>query len=189
LAYKTIFEEVKEKSNQELKGTPSREWYRTQVFSAKTIQYENDPTKLIRQENYDQSDNVLKRDQNTMRVFPKLFSLMLFQYKAKYREELPYYDKYPLAFVLDFKPKSFFAVNLHYYKPEQRIGIVQSLIKNKIPRFETGAHKYLLSEVKTPYLDLAEAEWETICVLPLEEFVMDLGGVEIPIPSNKVWGR
>ena len=185
MAYKTIFEEVKGKA----KGNPSREWYRTQVFAAKTIQYENDPTKLIRQEQQDDADNTLSRDKNTMRVFPKLFSLMLYSYKAKYREELPFYDKYPLAFVLDVNPKSFFAVNLHYYTPSQRIGIVQSLVKNKIPRFEKGAHKYLLSEVKTPYLDLAEQEWETICILPLEEFVMDLGGVEIPIPSNKVWGR
>lgn len=185
MAYKTIFEEVQGKA----KGNPSREWYRTQVFAAKTIQYENDPTKLIRQEQQDDADNTLSRDKNTMRVFPKLFSLMLYSYKAKYREELPFYDKYPLAFVLDVNPKSFFAVNLHYYTPSQRIGIVQSLAKNKIPRFEKGAHKYLLSEVKTPYLDLAEQEWETICVLPLEEFVMDLGGVEIPIPSNKVWGR
>ena len=185
MAYKTIFEEVQGKA----KGNPSREWYRTQVFAAKTIQYENDPTKLIRQEQQDDADNTLSRDKNTMRVFPKLFSLMLYSYKAKYREELPFYDKYPLAFVLDVNPKSFFAVNLHYYTPSQRIGIVQSLVKNKIPRFEKGAHKYLLSEVKTPYLDLAEQEWETICILPLEEFVMDLGGVEIPIPSNKVWGR
>jgi hypothetical protein len=186
LAYKTIFEEVQEKKPD---TSPTREWYRTAVFSAKTIQYENDPTKLIREEQVDEQGNKLKRDKNIMRVYPRLFSLMLYGYKAKYREDLPYYDKYPLAFILDVNPRSFFAINLHYYTPTQRIGIVQSLAENKIPRFEKGAHKYLLSEVKTPYLDLAEAEWQTITVLPLEEFVMDLGGVEIPIPSNKVWGR
>jgi hypothetical protein len=186
LAYKTIFEQVEENKGTK---TPTREWYRTAVFAAKTIQYEDDPGKLIREEQSDEPDNRLKRDKNVMRVYPRLFSLMLYSYKAKYREELPYYDKYPLAFVLDVNPKSFFAINLHYYTPSQRIGIVQSLAENKIPRFEKGAHKYLLSEVKTPYLHLAEQEWETICMLPLEEFVMDLGGVEIPIPSNKVWGR
>lgn len=186
MAYKTIFEQVEENKGTK---TPTREWYRTAVFAAKTIQYEDDPGKLIREEQSDEPDNRLKRDKNVMRVYPRLFSLMLYSYKAKYREELPYYDKYPLAFVLDVNPKSFFAINLHYYTPSQRIGIVQSLAENKIPRFEKGAHKYLLSEVKTPYLHLAEQEWETICMLPLEEFVMDLGGVEIPIPSNKVWGR
>jgi hypothetical protein len=184
LAYKTIFEQIKEYAP----SNPTREWYRTEVFGAKTIQYENDPTALIREEQSDDAGDVLQRDKNVMRVYPRIFSLMLYGYKAKYREELPFYDKYPLAFVLDVQPKSFFAINLHYYTPSQRIGIVQNLAENKIPRFEKGAHKYLLSEVRTPYLHLAQQEWETICILPLEEFVMDLGGVEVPIPSNKVWG-
>ena len=185
MAYKTIFEQVKEYAP----SNPTREWYRTEVFAAKTIQYEDDPTALIREEQSDAAGDALKRDKNLMRVYPRIFSLMLYGYKAKYREELPFYDKYPLAFVLDVQPKSFFAINLHYYTPSQRIGIVQNLAENKIPRFEKGAHKYLLSEVRTPYLHLAQQEWETICMLPLEEFVMDLGGVEVPIPSNKVWGR
>ena len=185
MAYKTIFEQVKEYAP----SNPTREWYRTEVFAAKTIQYEDDPTALIRKEHSDDAGDALKRDKNLMRVYPRIFSLMLYGYKAKYREELPFYDKYPLAFVLDVQPKSFFAINLHYYTPSQRIGIVQNLAENKIPRFEKGAHKYLLSEVRTPYLHLAQQEWETICMLPLEEFVMDLGGVEVPIPSNKVWGR
>ena len=186
MAYKTIFEQVQE--NKKI-SSPSREWYRTEVFGAKTIQYEDDAGKLIREEQVDEQGDALQRDKNLMRVYPRIFSLMLYGYKAKYREELPYYDKYPLAFVLDVNPKSFFAMNLHYYTPSQRIGIVQSLAENKIPRFEKGTHKYLLSEVKTPYLHLAEQEWETICMLPLEEFVMSVGGSEIPIPSNKVWGR
>ena len=185
MAYKTIFEQVKEYAP----SNPTREWYRTEVFAAKTIQYEDDPTALIREEQSDAAGDALKRDKNLMRVYPRIFSLMLYGYKAKYREELPFYDKYPLAFVLDVQPKSFFAINLHYYTPSQRIGIVQNLAENKIPRFEKGAHKYLLSEVRTPYLHLAQQEWETICMLPLEEFVMVFGGVEVPIPSNKVWGR
>lgn len=185
MAYKTIFEQLREYAPK----NPTREWYRTEVFAAKTIQYEDDPTALIREEQSDDVGDALQRDQNLMRVYPRIFSLMLYGYKAKYREELPFYDKYPLAFVLDVSPKSFFAINLHYYTPSQRIGIVQSLAENKIPRFEKGAHKYLLSEVRTPYLHLAQQEWETICMLPLEEFVMDLGGVEVPIPSNNVWGR
>jgi hypothetical protein len=183
LAYKTIFEQLREYAP----SNPTREWYRNEVFSSQAIQYENDPTALIRQEQSDDNDQVLTRDSNLMRTFPKIFNLVFFQYKAKYREELPYYDKYPLAFVLDVSPGSFFAVNLHYYKPSQRIGIVQSLAENKIPRFDTGAHKYLLSEVRTPYLHLAEQEWESICILPIEEFVMNISGTEIPIPSNKVW--
>jgi hypothetical protein len=98
-------------------------------------------------------------------------------------------DKHPLAFVLEIDAKSFFAVNLHYYSPEERMGLVASLAANKIPKFRKGAHKYLISEVRSPYLILAQQEWQTMCLLPVEEFVRDLGGVEIPIRSDKVWSR
>jgi hypothetical protein len=114
---------------------------------------------------------------------------MFYEYKAKWRRDLPFYDKYPLAFVIETDDKSFFAVNLHYYSPKERLGVVASLMEDKIPKFRKGAHKYLLSEVRSPYLILAQQEWETMCLLPVKEFVRDLGGVEIPIQSDKVWGR
>ena len=114
---------------------------------------------------------------------------MYYDYKAKTRRDLPFYDKHPLAFVLEVDSKSFFAVNLHYYSPEERMGLIASLAADKIPKFRKGAHKYLISEVRSPYLILAQQEWQTMCLLPVEEFVRDLGGVEIPIRSDKVWGR
>lgn len=186
MAYKTIFEQVSEKIGNK---TRSKEWYRSQIFKTSTLKYQNDPKKIIREGQTDDYDNIINRDKNVIRIFPKLFGLMFYEYKAKWRRDLPFYDKFPLAFVLDVDPKYFFAINLHYYSPEQRIGIVNDLSKNKIPRFEKGAHKYLLSEVKSFYLELAEQEWQTICLLPIEEFVRDLGGVEIPIPSENIWAR
>ena len=186
MAYKTIFEQINEKSGGR---TRSRDWYRSQVFKTNSLKYQTDPTRIVREDQVDEQDSFVNRDRNVVRVYPKLFSLMFYQYKAKTRRDLPFYDKYPLAFVIDVDPKSFFAVNLHYYSPEERMGIVAGLAANKIPKFQKGAHKYLLSEVRSPYLELAEQEWQTICLLPLEEFVRDLGGVEIPIPSEKVWGR
>jgi hypothetical protein len=182
MAYKTIFEELNERSGG---ATQSRSWYRSQVFQ----NYQADPSKLIRGDQFDEADRELKRDRNVVRSFPKLFSLMFYQYKAKTRRDLPFYDKYPLTFVLDIQPKHFFGVNLHYYSPEERMGIAAGLAANRIPKFEKGAHKYLYSELRSPLLDLAEQEWQTICLLPVEEFVRDLGGVEIPILSERVWGR
>lgn len=186
MAYRTIFEEINQKSGDQ---TKSRDWYRSQIFFARSVKYENNPNSLINQEREDDADIMGGRDKNIVRPFPKLFSLMMYEYRAKTRRDLPYYDKYPLAFILDFQPKYFFAVNLHYYSPEERIGIANTLAENKIPRFSKGAHKYLLNEVRSPFLDFDTREWNTICLLPIEEFVRDLGGVEIPIPSDLVWGR
>jgi hypothetical protein len=179
LAYKTIFEQIKENSGEK---NQSREWYREQLF-------ERSPEDIITEERSDEVGDVLKRDQNRSTSFPLLFNLMFYKYRAKTRRDLPYYDKYPLAFVLEMDARSFFAVNLHYYSPKERLGIVMSLAEDRIPKFRKGAHKYLLSEVRSPYLILAQQEWQTMCLLPVEEFVRDLGGVEIPIPSEKVWGR
>lgn len=179
MAYKTIFEQIQEESEGK---NQSQDWYRNQL-------YQKSPTDIITDERSDEIGDDLKRDKNLSTSFPKLFNLMFYRYKAKWRRELPYYDKYPLAFVLEISEKSFFAVNLHYYSPEQRMGLAMSLSENRIPKFRKGAHKYLISEVRSPYLILAQQEWQTMCLLPVEEFVRDLNGVEIPIPSRKVWGR
>ena len=184
MAYKTIFEKIQEKSNG---VTESKGWYRSQIFE--NIKKENNPSSLINEEINDDADVSFNRDQNKITAFPKLFSLMFYQYKAKTRRDLPFYDKYPLSFILSANPNSFFAINLHYYSPGERVGMASGLKENKIPRVSKGAHKYLLSEVKSPYLNLAIQEWSTICLLPIEEFVRDLGGVEIPIPSERVWGK
>ena len=179
MAYNTIFETIQEESDGK---SQSRTWYRQALF-------QKSPREIITDERSDEIGDELERDKNISTTFPRLFNLMFYEYKAKWRRDLPFYDKYPLAFVVETDDKSFFAVNLHYYSPEERLGIVSSLAEDKIPKFRKGAHKYLLSEVRSPYLILAQQEWNTICLLPVEEFVRDLGGVEIPIPSNKVWGR
>ena len=179
MAYKTIFEKIQEQTGGRGK---SREWYRKELANAA-------PRNIITDERSDEVGDELDRDRNMVTSFPRLYNLMYYDYKAKTRRDLPFYDKHPLVFVLEIDGKSFFGVNLHYYSPEERMGIAMSLAEDKIPRFTKGAHKYLLSEVRSPYLILAEQEWQTMCLLPVEEFVRDLGGVEIPIPSNKVWGR
>lgn len=179
MAYKTIFEQIQEESGGKSK---SRNWYREKLF-------QKSPGNIITDERSDQVGDELQRDFNKTTTFPRLFNLMFYKYKAKTRRDLPYYDKYPLAFVLDISEDHFFAVNLHYYSPQERLGLAMSLSEDRIPRFAKGAHKYLLSEVRSPYLILAQQEWQTMCLLPVEEFVRDLGGVEVPIPSNKVWGR
>jgi hypothetical protein len=179
LAYKTIFEQIQEKTGGRKQ---SREWYRTQLKNSA-------PKNIVTDERSDEVGDELDRDFNMVTSFPRLYNLMYYDYKAKWRRDLPYYDKHPLVFVLEIDGKSFFGVNLHYYTPEERMGIAMSLAEDRIPKFTKGAHKYLLSEVRSPYLILAQKEWQTMSLLPVEEFVRDLGGVEIPIPSTKVWGK
>ena len=49
-----------------------------------------------------------------------------------------------------------------------------------------GYHKYLKSYVQTLFLDIAMEEWETAFNLPIEEFVRDLGSIEIPVSKARI---
>lgn len=177
--YKTLFEQIRDETGGRKQ---SKEWYRKKLF-------EKTPNEIINDERTDNVGDKFEKDTNVLSAYPKAHNLMIYQYKAKWRRDLPFYDKYPLVFALEMHNNYFFGVNLHYYSPDERIGIASNLTNNRSTRFRKGAHKYLLSEVRSPFLILTREEWQTICLLPIEEFVRDLNGVEIPILSEKVWSK
>src|SRR6056300_1170810 len=43
-----------------------------------------------------------------------------FFYDPKTKSDLPYYDKFPLIFMVDTAPKGFYGINLHYLPPKLR---------------------------------------------------------------------
>ena len=61
--------------------------------------------------------------------------LYLYVYKAKFREELPYWDAYPLIFLFNTAPlvggkpsgKHFMGLNLHYIRPRERALLMDAL--------------------------------------------------------------
>ena len=50
-----------------------------------------------------------------------------------------------------------------------------------------GYHKYLKSYVDTLFVDIAMEEWNTALEMNLQEFVRDLGSIEIPISTRGIW--
>lgn len=52
--------------------------------------------------------------------------MTLFFYQAKYRQTLPYYDKFPLVIVLKQYPDGFLGLNLHYLPIKQRLLILNA---------------------------------------------------------------
>ena len=106
--------------------------------------------------------------------------LMLFQYGAKTAEKLRFYDRNPLCYVIASQGPAFWGVNLHYYAPDEREMIAEWVDEANPAELPKGYHKYLKSYVQTLFLDIAMEEWETAFNLPIEEFVRDLGSIEIP---------
>ena len=111
----------------------------------------------------------------------------MFEYKAKMKH-LPYYDRFPLVYVIKTIGKSeFWGANLHYLSPKKRIIVTKKLMQGRIDIPKKCFHKYLNSQVDGLVLDLASAEWDTAILLPTEDFVRDLNGMMFPIDKQLVW--
>ena len=55
---------------------------------------------------------------------PVIGQLYLFQYDAKWKDILPYWDMWPLIFPFDYAKNGFYGINLHYLPPNARIDLI-----------------------------------------------------------------
>ena len=115
--------------------------------------------------------------------------MYFYQYGA-ITEKLPYYDKYPLTYVIRIEGDGFLGCNLHYVRLTQRDELAKSLLNNSaqgsvsVPR--RTLHKYLYTGVKDIIFPIPEDEWSDVAQLPTEEFI-DMRG--IAVPRNKVYSK
>lgn len=123
-------------------------------------------------------------------------NLVMFRYNAKTARDLPFYDRNPLVLVVAEENEVFYGTNIHYYKPKERVGIVEYLREDIQSGGEdymgflfgsAGFHKYLKSYVRSLFLEVAAEEWGKASLLPAEEFVRNLGGVEVPISGRSIY--
>lgn len=180
--YKTIFEKVREMTNGESK---SLSWYKSSLKSV-SEKYNTENNRMTIEQKMDSVDALVHQDQNVLRrrVFPG--HLYFFEYQAETRT-LPYYDKYPLVYVLSVFGTEFYGANLHYLKPKRRQIIIKKLHEGIVDIPQKIIHKYLNNRCKSLFLDLAKQEWETSIVLPVEDFVLMKGGGRIEYPKEYVW--
>jgi hypothetical protein len=182
--YETIYEKLKEKSQGEAK---SLMWYKS-TLKTLSANIKAEPSRMNEQEKFDSISALVNQDQNVnrRRVFPG--HLCFFEYKAE-TEGLPYYDKYPLVYILKVEGSAFYGANLHYLRPtkNRRLIVVDKLEKGQIDIPKVIIHKYLYKRCKSLFLDLAKQEWVTASTLPVEDFVLMKGGGKIEYPKEYVW--
>ena len=115
--------------------------------------------------------------------------IYFYQYEA-ITERLPYYDKYPLTYVIRIEGDGFLGCNLHYVRLTQRDELAKSLLNNSaqgsvsVPR--RTLHKYLYTGVRGQAYRIPDSEWTDVAQLPTEKFV-DMRG--IPIPRDRVYNK
>ena len=181
--YKTLFERVTNKTGGEKK---SLTWYRNAV-KQEASSYKKNFNKYILDERKDRAGAAKEQDRNELRRHTVAGHLYMFEYKAKMKW-LPYYDRFPLVYVIKAAGKDeFWGANLHYMSPKKRLIATKKLMNGRIDIPKRCFHKYLTAHVDGLFLDLAASEWDTAILLPTEDYVRDLNGMVFPIDKKIVW--
>jgi hypothetical protein len=120
-------------------------------------------------------------------------SMMLFNYDPKHKNDLPYYDTFPLIFVVGPAEGGFYGINMHYLPLRQRAILMDALYNiTTNNRFDdstrlklsyqvlkrTSTYKffapcfkhYLHKHVKSRKLLIDSVEWDIALFLPLQRF-------------------
>ena len=107
--------------------------------------------------------------------------LYFFTYQAQTRQ--PFYDMYPLSYVIEMRSNGFLGCNLHYLRLNQREELAMSLLNNSAqgavavpPR---TLHKYVYAGVRGQPYRIPNSEWTDVAQLPTEKFV-DMRGISVP---------
>ena len=107
--------------------------------------------------------------------------LYFFTYQAQTKQ--PYYDMYPLSYIIEMRSGGFLGCNLHYVKLTEREELAMSLLNNSaqgavaVPR--RTLHKYLYAGVRCQPYRIPDTEWVDVAQLPTEKFV-DMRGISVP---------
>jgi hypothetical protein len=127
-------------------------------------------------------------------ITPAVIGRMVFyQYDAKTAAKLPYWDRYPLIFVVDMTPGGFFGLNVHYLSPLHRAKLMDNLYSvlnndkfddstrlkisyqilkaaSKFKLFKPCFKHYLSDHVRSQFLYIAPEEWAIATFLPTARF-------------------
>ena len=123
---------------------------------------------------------------------PIIGRMYLFQYSAKWKDILPYWDMWPLIFPFDYAKDGFYGINLHYLAPNHRTALMIRLIKAQggggnmnenfklklsydiITKYKPALpciKRYLFSHVQGKGLyGISGEDWSYAAALPLQKF-------------------
>ena len=128
--------------------------------------------------------------------------MFMYFYDAKTKETLPYWDKFPLIFVVELYEDGWLGMNLHYLPLLLRIKLFDKLLQyadnkslsridqlrlsygllkavSQFPEVKPTLKRYLSEHVKSELLKIEPVDWEIAIFLPLQKFQK--------APQEKVW--
>ena len=121
-----------------------------------------------------------------------LGGLYFFYYNPKTKDELPYYDMFPLVMPIEKYSDGFLGLNLHYLPVPYRIRLMRKLLplamydgddirriritydildaSRRYREFRPCIKKYLLSNIKSKIVKVESEEWDTALFIPVHQF-------------------
>lgn len=119
--------------------------------------------------------------------------MYMYFYDPKHKEELPYYDRFPLTLMVGPAQDGFYGLNLHYLHPMARAALMDKLMnvasnrmyndntklrinyeilsRAKMYReFKPCFKHYLTKHLRSKIVFVPASEWDTALFLPTEQF-------------------
>lgn len=134
--------------------------------------------------------------------------LFFYVYDAKWKDELPYWDQFPLVIPITTYPDGFLGLNLHYLPPIGRAKLLDILAKYKrraaTPRaymkvsyellkgvvdsklFQPCIHRYLTTHIRSNLVKVSDEYWDRAALLPVQKFT---GATDRQVWKDSASGR
>lgn len=154
----------------------SRKWFQAKAKNLRNINREQ----------------LMKEDPIKTRSKQVIGGMYMFFYDPKTKDQLPYYDAFPLVIVVGPAPGGFYGINLHYLPPKLRLQFFSNLMdiqgsklsendkfaityrmlqkSSKLRYFRPCFKHYLTSHVQSKLAEVPAPEWEIATFLPTAQF-------------------
>ena len=129
--------------------------------------------------------------------------MFIYAYDPKWKDKLPWYDTLPVVIPIEIYDDGWLGLNLHYLPPMLRAKLLDKLMDYrrraltrkaymnvsykllkavaKMDLFQPCIHRYLASHVRTRLIRIDDQYWETVAMLPLQQFKK--------ASASKVWSN
>lgn len=157
----------------------AREWFRSAARDITSV----NPNRMMR----DPKNLVSTIDAKS------IGKMYMFFYDPKLKKQLPYYDTFPLIFVIGPAAGGFLGINLHYLPPVLRAKLMNALYQtinnrrydsstklkisyeilssaSRYRYFKPCVKHYLNDHVQSRYLNIEPNNWDSALMLPTERF-------------------
>jgi hypothetical protein len=136
---------------------------------------------------------LMRSDTDRLTNRPIIGNMYMFYYDPKWKEELPYYDRFPLIFPFQKAAGGFLGLNLHYLPPQSRAKLMDGLYEyannprydettkiklnyqmlnqaSQLRFFKPCIKHYLSDHVVSKFMYIYPSEWDIALFLDTAKF-------------------